>query len=127
MSMKCEAQSKPRVAVWLVLLLGIITVIHMWSHAAIPYKDRLCRAEAAVTADSHPSSQDHHCEQAHAVECVLPAVWSAPPVQVVSILTQAGAAAMSPAQPLLGRSGRAPPDGHRARSVLTHTLEVCRC
>ncbi|GAA4224589.1 hypothetical protein GCM10023075_20530 [Streptosporangium album] len=125
--MKWADQTKPRVAVWLVLLLGIITMIHMWSHAAIPYKDRMCRAEAAVTVDSHPSSQDHHCEQAHAVECVLPAVWSAPPVQVDHVVTRADTAALSSASLLLGRQGRAPPDGYRARSVLTHTLEVCRC
>ncbi|MFJ2029608.1 hypothetical protein [Streptosporangium sp. NPDC087985] len=114
-------------AVWPVLLLGIITAIHMWSHAAIPYKDRTCRAVAAVTADSHPSSQDHHCERAHAVECVLPAAWSAPPVRADGTLTPADTATTSPAPPLLGRLGRAPPDGYRARSVLTHTLEVCRC
>lgn len=124
MSMQWGTQSKPHGAVWLVLLVGTLTVIHMWSHAAMPYEDRPDRAVAAVAADPHPPSQDHHCEQAHTAACVPPTIWT-PPAPAAGEL--AGAVPPLPAPPVLGRPGRAPPAGYRARSVLTNTLEVCRC
>ncbi|WP_433239399.1 hypothetical protein ACQPYK_32595 [Streptosporangium sp. CA-135522] len=127
MSVQWRVQGKPRVAAWLALLVGTLTVIHLWSHAAIPYKDRACRIVSAAAADSHPSSQDHHCEQAHAAECVPPSVWSPPPPQDRGVLAHAATVTVVPAPPVPARLGRAPPAGYRARSVLTHTLEICRC
>jgi hypothetical protein len=115
----------PRRHAWFVVLLGLVSVAHLWSHAVhAPYHPH---THVTVSHDGHEhENHDDHGEEAHSHLFVTPTASTVPigPVEwaVVLVLPAAPGPGQAPAA-----MGRSPPGDYRGRAALTQTLEVCRC
>ncbi|WP_214411567.1 hypothetical protein [Sphaerisporangium fuscum] len=118
---------KPRWEAWLVVLVGLVTVAHLWTHATTPRHHPVQLGVLMVDSCPDHPVHDHHDGSFHPDAFMLP-VWDcattaqAPITSVVSDTPSEPASATGPAS-----LTRAPPHDHRGRAVLTHTLEICRC
>jgi hypothetical protein len=126
MSVKAENAGMPRWAAWLVVLFGVVTVAHLWTHATAPPGHAF--QLGALVAGSCPEypAHDHHDESAHPAVFMLPGWDFGITAQGVTTPITFGVvdepAVVAPPK----ASSRAPPADHRGRAVLTHTLERCR-
>jgi hypothetical protein len=108
------------------LLLAIVTVTHLWTHAVTPHHHSECGSSSAHSCEHHPVPH-HHDAIAHPDAFPVPEyqeLADAPATALWGVIAESAvalSAALPPARP-----GRDPPRGHRARSVRTHTLEVYR-
>lgn len=117
---------QPRRHAWFVVVVGMLTLAHMWSHA-VQVADHVA-ADTLVAANhsDHDYDHDDQGEQAHSHPFVATASTAAPTGQSLwTAVTVLPADADRDAVPL--PMGRAPPGDHRGRAALTRTLEVCRC
>jgi hypothetical protein len=121
------AADQPRRAAWLAALIGILTVAHLWAHATAPYDQHTPSAyQVASPSFPHPAQQHAHGRVAHADLFSLPAPASRPVRQAALIAWSPCVLVVPPVPAVRMASARAPPCGHRARAVRTHTLEVYR-
>ncbi|MGI5272455.1 hypothetical protein ACQEUU_25090 [Nonomuraea sp. CA-218870] len=115
----------PRAHAWFVVLLGFLTIAHLWSHSVYPPGDPHAIVEAVADGGHHEHEGDHG-GQAHSHLFVTASVTT-----VADDPAEWPAAVVPPAGSAHGRvqapRGRAPPDDYRGRAALTQTLEVCRC
>ncbi|MFS1302521.1 hypothetical protein [Streptosporangium longisporum] len=109
-------------------MIAIFTLAHLWAHATAPHEDHHApHASAQVWACCAPCSHEHHDQVAHPDAFVVPVAAAGAPVRSTAVLARLTGAVSAPPPPgVRGRSARAPPRGHRARAVRTHTLEVYR-
>ncbi|GII67456.1 hypothetical protein Skr01_75410 [Sphaerisporangium krabiense] len=126
MNAEGRSRGEPRWGAWLCVLVGVITVAHLWTHVTAPHQHGLQLGAPVVDSCPDNPPHDHHDESAHP-EVFLPPAWGcavpaqAPAVLVVPAVTPAPVSAAPRERP-----GRAPPRCHRERAALTHTLEICR-
>jgi hypothetical protein len=126
MCIRGKSAYKPRRATWLAVLIGTLTVAHLWAHATAPYHAHTFPSASSVMSCPYPCPSEHHDEMAHSASFTLP-VPACPPIrQAVEMDQLAGDVTPPPLSCVRRPSARAPPRGHRARAVLTHTLEVYR-
>ncbi|MGP3932138.1 hypothetical protein [Nonomuraea sp. KM88] len=117
----------PRRHAWFVVLLGLLSVAHLWSHAvqAPDHPHTFVTASGDSGHHEHENEEDHG-EQEHSHLFVAPVVNTC-----ADGLAAWPGSAVLPAVSGHGRTvtalGRAPPGDYRGRAALTQTLEVCRC
>lgn len=114
----------PRRYAWFIVLLGLLTVAHLWSHA-IQIPDHV-GADMLMAASHSEPEHDDHGEEAHSHLFVTSVVSGAPHRQsqwaAVAVQPRDAERDLAPVP-----TGRGPPRDHRGRATLTRTLEVCRC
>ncbi|MEU9885903.1 hypothetical protein [Sphaerisporangium sp. NPDC051011] len=117
---------KPRWAAWFAVLVGVVTVAHLWTHATAPHHRPF--EVGALVVDSCPDrpAHDHHDQSAHPEAFTVPGwdctITAQPPMTpVVPSLYSVPVSVAPPDSP-----SRAPPRCHRGRATLTHTLEIRR-
>jgi hypothetical protein len=115
---------RPRKLAWFVVLLGLLTIAHLWSHA-VQVADHVASDTLLAASHTEPDHDDHG-EQAHSHPFVTTTLSSTPSGQgewaAMAILPRDAERDLAPIP-----MGRAPPGDHRGRAALTQTLEVCRC
>ncbi|MEO3803446.1 hypothetical protein [Nonomuraea sp. B1E8] len=114
----------PRKYAWFIVLLGLLTIAHLWAHAAhVP--DHVGATAVVTAGEGHPVDEDHD-EKAHSHPFVTSAALYAPHSQdawtAPSLLPQDSDQSLTTVP-----VGRSPPGDYRGRAALTQTLEVCRC
>ncbi|MFG1708052.1 hypothetical protein ACFLIM_33070 [Nonomuraea sp. M3C6] len=116
--------SRPRKHAWFVIVLGLLTIAHMWSHA-VQVSDHVA-ADTLMAASHSGPDHDGHGEQTHSHPFTTSSLTAAPTGQgewtAVTVLPADAEPDLAPLP-----MGRAPPGDHRGRAALTQTLEVRRC
>ncbi|MFI7640426.1 hypothetical protein [Nonomuraea sp. NPDC049400] len=120
---------RPRRHAWFAAVLAMLTLAHMWSHAAQVADHVTADSLVAMSHSVHDHAHDHedHGEQAHLHPFVAIAVTAAQTGQSfgTAVIVRPVNQEQAPVPPL--PMGRAPPRDHQGRAALNRTLEVCRC
>jgi hypothetical protein len=126
MMMKWEIKHNPRWTAWLIVLLGIVTVAHLWTHACAPYDGSNRLSAPTMESGFGEPERGHHDETAHPKAFTIPTGEGVLPAPS-TFESDLALLPLPTSTQLTSRPGRDPPRGYRARAVLTRTLEICRC
>ncbi|RCG33214.1 hypothetical protein DQ384_01915 [Sphaerisporangium album] len=108
------------------MLVGIVTLAHLWAHATAPHHRPAPPGVLVVDSCADHPAHDHRDRSAHPEAFMLPGWDCAVSVQTPLALVPPSAAGEPVRVTPPGTSSRAPPRDHRGRAVSTHTLEICR-
>src|SRR4051812_25643927 len=70
----------PRRTTWLAMLIGTLTLAHLWAHATAPYHAPAFPSGLTVASCPHPCPSEHHDEMAHSATFTLP-MPASPPIR----------------------------------------------
>src|SRR3954451_1203731 len=101
----------PRQMTWLAVLIGTLTLAHLWAHATAPYHAPAFPSGTPAVSCPHPCPSEHHDEMAHSATFTLP-VPACPPIRQPVQRDQPTGGRPPPPLPCVRRpSARAPPRG----------------
>lgn len=112
----------PRQCRGLVVLLGLLTVAHLYAHT--PHHDVV--TAQAVSCPGKPLN-GHDDEHAHSHALLIPSPAYTPTSRNTGVVMQAFESAGAAQGASARLSARAPPTAYRGRAAELRTLEVCRC